>query len=135
MLVHSSTFLHNLRVWVIYQELYSFGFRFGFFFLLALSAMFQIFSPFFFLYLPSTCFRQWVSSRQRYWKRLFRFPNFGRFHDVSGYTYCRVIISCRNVSKKKRKRGKNWGKKFGEIIWSIGSSSKTAFGFKKQPLI
>ena len=40
-------------------------------------------------------------SRQRYWKRLFRFPNFGRFLDVSGYPYCRVIISCRNVYKNE----------------------------------
>ena len=38
---------------------------------------------------------------QRYWKRLFLFPNFGRFRDVSGYPYCRLIISFRNVSKNE----------------------------------
>ena len=38
---------------------------------------------------------------QRYWKRLFRFPNFGRFRDVSGYPYCRLIILCRNVSRNE----------------------------------
>ena len=38
--------------------------------------------------------------KQRYWKRLFHFPNFVWFRDVSGYPYCQVIISCLNVSKK-----------------------------------
>ena len=38
---------------------------------------------------------------QRYWKWLFRFPNFGRFRDVSRYPYCRVIILCRNVYKNE----------------------------------
>ena len=36
---------------------------------------------------------------QRYWKWLFRFPNFGRFREVSGYSYCWLIISFQNVSK------------------------------------
>ena len=40
-----------------------------------------------------------VAWRQRYWKRLFCFPNFGRFRDVFRYPYCRLIILCRNISK------------------------------------
>ena len=36
---------------------------------------------------------------QRYRKWLFRFPNLGRFRDVSSYPYCRLIILCQNVSK------------------------------------
>ena len=42
-----------------------------------------------------------VPLRQRYWKRLFCFANFGRFRDVFGYPQCRVIILCRNVSKNE----------------------------------
>ena len=42
-----------------------------------------------------------LTLKQRYWKWLFCFPNFGLFCDVSGYPYCRLIISCQNFSKNE----------------------------------